>query len=46
MNAERPLHVVFYQTGTGHEPVREWLRGLPKEDRKAIDADILAVQYA
>ncbi|HEV2329970.1 MAG TPA: type II toxin-antitoxin system RelE/ParE family toxin [Verrucomicrobiae bacterium] len=46
MNAERPLNVVFFQTATGHEPVREWLRGLPKEDRKAIGADILSVQYA
>jgi phage-related protein len=41
-----PLNVVFYQTGTGHEPVREWLKGLPKEERKAIGADILSVQYA
>ncbi len=46
MNAERPLSVVFYQTGAGHEPVREWLKGLPKEERKAIGADILSVQYA
>lgn len=46
MKAERPLNVVFYQTGTGHEPVREWLKGLPKEERKTIGADILTVQYA
>jgi phage-related protein len=46
MNAERPLNVVFYRTGTGHEPVREWLKSLPKEERKAIGADILSVQYA
>jgi len=26
--------------------VREWLRGLPNEDRKIIGADILSVQYA
>jgi phage-related protein len=46
MNAERPLNVVFYQTGTGREPVREWLKGLPKAERKAIGADILSVQFA
>jgi phage-related protein len=46
MKAERPLNVVFYQTGTGHEPVREWLKSLPKEERKTIGADILSVQYA
>ncbi|MGH7981368.1 MAG: type II toxin-antitoxin system RelE/ParE family toxin [Limisphaerales bacterium] len=46
MNAGRPLNVVFYRTGTGHEPVREWLKSLPKEERKAIGADVLSVQYA
>ena len=38
--------MVFYQTGTGHEPVREWLKSLPKEERKAVGADFLSVQYA
>jgi len=46
MKAERPLSVVFYQTGTGREPVREWLKGLPKEERKTVGVDILSVQYA
>ena len=46
MKAERPLRVVFFQTDTGNEPVREWLRALPKEDCKTIGADILTVQYA
>ena len=46
MNSERPLNVVFYQTGTGHEPVREWFKSPPKEERKTIGADILSVQYA
>ena len=46
MKAERPLKVVFFKTDTGHEPVREWLKDLPKEDCKVIGADILTVQYA
>jgi len=46
MESGRPLAVVFFRTGTGNEPVREWLRELPKEDRKTIGADILTVQYA
>ena len=46
MKAERPLKVVFFQTATGNEPVREWLKSLPKEDCKIIGADILTVQYA
>src|SRR5471030_3066503 len=46
MNAERPLDVVFFKTESGNEPVREWLKDLPKEDCRVIGADILTVQYA
>lgn len=46
MKAERPLKVVFFKTSAGNEPVRDWLKALPKEDSKAIGADILTVQYA
>ena len=42
----RPLAVAFFATGTGNEPVREWLLSLPKDERKAIGEDILTVQYA
>jgi phage-related protein len=30
----------FYQTKTGNEPVREWLKDMPAEHRKAIGEDI------
>ena len=46
MKAQRPLNVVFFKTEAGNEPVREWLKDLPKEDRKDIGTDILTVQYA
>ena len=46
MKAKRPLKVVFFKTDAGHEPVREWLKALSKEDCKVIGADILTVQYA
>ena len=46
MRVDRPLNVVFFKSEAGNEPVREWLRGLPNEDRKIIGADILSVQYA
>ena len=46
MKAERPLKVVFFKTGTGNEPVREWLKTLSKDDCKVIGTDILTVQYA
>lgn len=35
----------FYRTSAGHEPVREWLKGLRKSDRKAIGEDIQTVQF-
>src|SRR5260370_42585702 len=46
MKAERPLNVVFFKTEAGNEPVREWLKDLPKEECKTIGADILTVQFA
>jgi predicted XRE-type DNA-binding protein len=36
----------FFGTESGNEPVREWLKSLPVENRKQIDSDILAVQWA
>lgn len=38
--------MVFFATAAGNEPVREWLKSLPKEERHMIGADILTVQYA
>lgn len=46
MKSERPLKVIFFKTDVGNEPVREWLKELPKEDCKTIGSDILTVQYA
>jgi len=39
------LDVVFYKTEAGNEPVREWLKSLPREDRKTIGEDIKTAQY-
>lgn len=39
------LSVAFYRSEAGNEPVREWLRELTVEDRKAIGTDIKTVQY-
>ena len=33
------IPVVFYRTAGGAEPVIEWLRGLPLEDRRTIGVD-------
>jgi phage-related protein len=39
------LQVLFYKTSTGHEPVREWLKALPIDERKAIGHDLKTAQY-
>lgn len=39
------LKVVFFRYDAGREPVKEWLRDLPKEDRKTIGEDIKLVQF-
>jgi phage-related protein len=39
------LQVVFYRSILGNEPVREWLKALPRDDRKIIGEDIKTVQY-
>jgi phage-related protein len=43
--SERQLDAVFFKTDVGNEPVREWLRLLPKGERKTIGEDVLKVQY-
>lgn len=46
MSEARPkLEVAFFRTETGSEPVREWLRGLPRADRQAIGREIRTVQF-
>jgi phage-related protein len=37
--------VVFYRTEANNEPVRDWLKTLPREDRKVIGEDIKTVQF-
>lgn len=37
------LEVRFYSTNQGREPVREWLKSLPPEVRKAIGEDLKTV---
>lgn len=46
MSAEPRLQVRFYRTAAaGSEPVREWLKGLPPEERKIIGDDLKTAQY-
>ncbi len=45
MNGRPLLTIVFFQTNSGREPVREWLKNLDKDDRKVIGEDIKLVQF-
>jgi len=38
------IPVVFYRTSGGIEPVRDWLRELPDEDRRRIGFDLATLQ--
>lgn len=48
MNSEKlkrlPAH--FFRSTNGREPVREWLRGLPVEDRRILGEDIKGVEFS
>jgi phage-related protein len=36
----------FYRSDHGREPVREWLKGLEREDRRVIGEDIKDVEFS
>jgi phage-related protein len=36
---------VFYRSSSGNEPVRDWLRALPVEDRRILGYDIGLVEF-
>ena len=40
------LPASFYQLPSGREPVRDWLKALPDEDRKIIGEDIKDVEFS
>ncbi len=45
--AKRPKKVpaFFFQTASGAEPVREWLKDLDDKDRRVVGEDIATVEY-
>jgi phage-related protein len=45
MTDEMRLRVVFYKTESGKEPVRDWLKSLPQDEKKIIGQDIKTVQF-
>ena len=45
MALTQKLEAVFYKSRSGAEPVRDWLKRLPTEERRPIGEDIAYVQY-
>lgn len=41
----RRLPLYFYRSGSGNEPVREWLLRLPEIERHAIGRDLMRAQW-
>lgn len=41
----RKIPLVFYRAESGHEPLRDWLRGLPESERHEIGRDLLRAQW-
>ncbi|MBS0277782.1 MAG: type II toxin-antitoxin system RelE/ParE family toxin [Proteobacteria bacterium] len=41
----KKLQARFYETPSGTEPVRAWLKDLPDEDRKVVGKDIAKVEF-
>ena len=39
------IPVVFYRTSGGSEPVLDWLRNLPPDDRRVVGTDLATVQF-
>lgn len=44
-HGEPVLRLIFYRSESGVEPVREWLKELRREDRKAVGEDIKTAQF-
>ena len=45
MVRERPVSVQFFRQDSGREPVREWLKGMRREHRKAIGEGVKTLQF-
>jgi phage-related protein len=42
---QKRLPIAFYRTGSGREPVREWLKELDPEDRRMMGNDLQTLEY-
>ena len=42
---EKKIVAVFYRSGSGKQPVREWLLAVSNEDRRTIGKDIQRIEF-
>jgi phage-related protein len=41
----KKIPLLFFRTLAGNEPVRDWLKELPEEERQSIGTDLLRAQW-
>lgn len=41
----KKIEAVFYRSGSGAEPVKDWIKALPGEDRRILGYDIATVEF-
>ena len=48
MRDDKPkrLPAAFYRSANGAEPVREWLKALPLDDRRTLGRDVATAEFA
>jgi len=44
-HAPQKTPLLFYRSGSGKEPVREWLKELDATDRQAVGRDLMRTQW-
>jgi phage-related protein len=43
--ARQKIELVFYRNAQGTEPVKDWLKVLPRAERRVIGQDLMRVQW-
>jgi phage-related protein len=43
--APQKIPLIFFRSGKGTEPVRDWLKELPEAERQAVGKDLLRAQW-
>jgi hypothetical protein len=41
----KKLSAFFYETPSGNQPVRDWIKGLSPEDRQLVGRDVQKVEF-